>query len=173
MKRRILIFLLILVLLLSACGGETVKTVEYRGRTFILDTENHTITQGDTVYGYEISGDRYTVTYPDGAQYYMSWSGHIGTGGGNSQYHESGRTDGDLLVDLLRDQQPRKKNPENFLLGLICIGLGLLNAAAPYAAWYIGHGWRFENAEPSGAYLTLIRVGGIIMIIVGIIAMLI
>lgn len=171
MKMRIFLLLLILVLLLSACGASKVYTVEERGMTFTVDTENGTITQGDTVYQYEISGNTYTITYPDGATYSMSWSGPIGTGGGSGSYYDSPRVDGDILTDILKDNQPKEKNPENFLLGLLCIGLGILNAAAPYAAWFIGHGWRYEYAEPSEAYLTVIRIFGIIAIIVGIIAL--
>lgn len=173
MKKRMLILLLLLALILTACGGETVKTVEYRGMAFTLDMENGTVTHDGTVYRYEAEthGDssRYTVFYPDGASYTMSWSGNIGTGGGTGGYYDADRMDGDILVDLLRDNLPKEKDPDRFLLCLLVIGLGVFHAAAPYAVWYLHRGWYYRDAEPSELSLTAARIGGIVLIIFGVI----
>lgn len=171
-KRRFLLFL-ILALILTACGAETVKTVEYRGMAFTLDMENGTITHDGTVYEYEAEthGDsaRYTVFYPDGASYTMSWSGNIGGGGGDERYYDADRLDGDILVDLLRDNLPKEKHPGRFGLGLLVVALGVFDAAAPQAAWYLSRGWAYRNAEPSDAALAVARLSGIVLIIIGVI----
>jgi len=55
------------------------------------------------------------------------------------------------------------------LLGLVVIGVGMLVTAFPEGAWYLTHGWRFQNAEPSDAALIFERFGGIVTVIVGIV----
>lgn len=171
MKKRIFLLLLVLVLFLTACGTEPVKTVEYRGMAFTLDTENGIITQEGNVYRYEIapgsSGTAYTITYPDGASYTMTWSGAIGTGGGAGGYFDADRLDGDILIDLLRENQPEKKEPAQYLLCLLVVGVGVLHVAAPYAVWYLRRGWHYRDAEPSALSLAATRIGGIVLIIFG------
>lgn len=173
MKRRIFLVLLLVALLLSACGAETVKTVEYRGMAFTLDMENGTITHDGTVYEYEADthGDstRYTVFYPDGASYSMAWSDYIGGGGGDDRYYDADRLDGDILVDVLRDNLPKEKEPGRFGLCLLVVALGVFYTAAPQAAWYLSRGWAYRNAEPSDAALAVARLSGIVVIIFGVI----
>ena len=55
------------------------------------------------------------------------------------------------------------------LLGMLLIALGAFNALAPKAAWYLSHGWRYKNAEPSEAALFFSRAGGVVLIFFGII----
>ncbi|MBQ3534202.1 MAG: hypothetical protein IJA56_03455 [Clostridia bacterium] len=69
-------------------------------------------------------------------------------------------------MDVLdRDDLPERKtgNP----LGLLLIPLGVLQAVFPQAFWFINHGWRYKDAEPSELALGLGRAGGVIVIIVG------
>ncbi|SEC40511.1 hypothetical protein SAMN05443246_3986 [Paenibacillus sp. GP183] len=47
--------------------------------------------------------------------------------------------------------------------------LGLFNLFAPRAAWYGSIGWKLRDAEPSDAYLIILRIGGGIVCIVAII----
>ncbi|WP_059054481.1 DUF6199 family natural product biosynthesis protein [Paenibacillus senegalimassiliensis] len=48
--------------------------------------------------------------------------------------------------------------------------IGLVNTFAPSFAWYIKEGWKVDgDSEPSEAYLSITRFGGIIAIIIGII----
>lgn len=173
MKRRIIILLLLLAMVLSACGKPEVFTVEKQGMTFTLDTENCTITQNGNVYRYKIdqgnANIKYTVTYPDGATYYMNWSGGIGTGGGNALYNDKPRLDGNILIAILREEMASRNPPDYILVSLLCIGLGIFNAAAPQAACYLSRGWLYKNAEPSEAYLVLTQVSGIALIIGGVI----
>lgn len=173
MKKRFLILFLLLVLVLSACGKDQVQTLEYRDMTFTLDRNSQTITQDGIVYQYDIAdqGDhtRYIITYPDGATYTATHSDTGSTSGSNSLYMEAPRLGGDILVSILRDNQPKQKEPAQYLLCLLLIGLGVFYAAAPYTVWYLLRGWYYHGAEPSGLALAAARIGGVGFIIFGII----
>jgi uncharacterized protein YjeT (DUF2065 family) len=54
------------------------------------------------------------------------------------------------------------------LIPIIFILFGVLNVIYPRASWYMKTGWQFKNAEPSELALTMIRIGGIISIAIGI-----
>ncbi|AZS15019.1 DUF6199 family natural product biosynthesis protein [Paenibacillus lutimineralis] len=57
----------------------------------------------------------------------------------------------------------------NFLMGIICIIIGVLNLAKPEFAWYLKEGWKVDgNSEPSDTYLTFTRISGGVAIFVGI-----
>ena len=45
--------------------------------------------------------------------------------------------------------------------------IGIVDLVAPEAAWYLGGGWKFKDAEPSDAALVLTRIGGGICILIG------
>lgn len=171
MKRHILPLLLALALLL--CGCSRVYTAEHNGTIFTVDTENQTIAQDSTIYQFEIddwgSSTRYIITYPDGATYTAIYSDTGSTSGTNSLYKETPRLGGDILVGILRDNQPKQKEPAQYLLCLLLIGLGIFYVAAPYAVWYLLRGWYYHGAEPSNLSLTAARIGGVGFIIFGII----
>ena len=55
---------------------------------------------------------------------------------------------------------------ENLFFGIICLLIGLFNLFCPYGAWFLGYGWRYENAEPSDLMLIATRIiGGFITLI--------
>lgn len=179
MKRisAILVLLLCLVLLTS-CGPETqtVYTVENNGISYTVDTVNGTIFDGKYTYTYMIrgtgSGSQTTITYPNGATYYWSWHGNVGSGGWSDDYDDRMYVKGSTLRDILSMARPRQQEKSgNPLIGLLLIGLGIWNAVSPQTAWYLSHGWRFKDAEPSEMALGLNRIGGVISIVVGVIAM--
>lgn len=58
-------------------------------------------------------------------------------------------------------------------MGLLFIGLGIWNAVSPYSSWYFSYGWHYKDAEPSDAALGFTRFGGIVAIIIGVIALLV
>lgn len=49
--------------------------------------------------------------------------------------------------------------------------VSVFHLLAPRAAWYLHLGWKLQDAEPSEGYLTFLRFGGGIGIVVGIIMM--
>ncbi len=59
----------------------------------------------------------------------------------------------------------------NGWIGFICIVAGMFAVATPYSAWYLSVGWKFKEAEPSDLALTSHRIGGCVLLIVGLILM--
>ena len=164
MKRSIfLVLCLLAAILLTACGGRRENPNIFEKDGFTVNREAGTITHGEDVYTYEISGggsgSSIRITYPNGATYFWEWIGNGGHGGWSDDYDPVRYTDGDTLIDLVNFQPPRESSG-NPLLGLLVIALGIWNLAAPRTAWYLSYGWRFKDAEPSDAALVLGRVGG-------------
>lgn len=58
------------------------------------------------------------------------------------------------------------------LIGVILLIIGIVNTAAPRFSWYLKDGWKFKDAEPSDGALALIRIGGIVALVIGVIALL-
>lgn len=169
MKRGILLCLLALLLLLTACGGETSSVYEQDGYT--VDLESRTITYEEDVYTYTVSGSgagsEIRITYPNGATYYWTWNGNFGHGGWSDDYDPVRYTDGDTLMELLNfEPEPEKSGPSP-LLAILLLAAGIFNLVSPRAAWYLSYGWRFKNAEPSDAALVLGRLSGGLAILIG------
>lgn len=76
-----------------------------------------------------------------------------------------------VLINVLQKKAPRRTNPGAVVSGLLLMALGLFEAVFPKAAWYLGYGWRYKDAEPSDAALLFGRVGGVIVIVIGFIMM--
>ena len=165
MKRYLALLCLVLLVLLCGCGREPVSTV-YEKDGYTVDTQAQIITKGEDVIRYSFgSNGKVTFTYPDNTT--TSWSQN-GTGT-SSLFFDFDRWPGALdLMDVLdRDDLPERKtgNP----LGLLLIPLGVLQAFFPQAFWFINHGWKYKDAEPSDLALGLGRVGGALVAIIGLI----
>jgi len=174
--RRLLIILLAMLLTASLFGcakQETVYTVDKNGVEFQVDTIEKTISDGKNIYKYEFSGDSSSyhakITYPNGSSYSFSQSGYTGSGSWSGDYNETIYVPGDTLIDIIAEDAPRKGNSGMFFGKLILIALGLFELLAPEASWYISHGWKYKDAEPSEAALVFTRIGGGIVIAVAII----
>lgn len=174
MKRFLILCMALCVLFLSACGKDSgdpnVYDVEYGGKTYTVDQNNRTIAFDGHVCQFEVSGSgstmRFKVTYPNGATY----SGSGWAGSHSDDYDPDRYVSGDTLWDVLEQGRPgEQKNSGHWFIGLLLVGFGILEAAYPQVSWYLSHGWRYKNAEPSDLVLGLGRVTGIIMIIAGII----
>lgn len=183
MKKMCVILLVLLMLLLPACGQEEAQSVYSVGIDNVqltVDTQNMTISDGMYTYHYKAisigSGIQTTITYPNGATFYWSWSGNVGSGGWSEDYDDSIFADGHTLLEVLeqnpstRQKRERSGNP---LVGLLFIGLGLWNVVSPYSSWYFSYGWRYKEVEPSDAALGLTRFGGIVAILVGVVTMIV
>ncbi len=60
----------------------------------------------------------------------------------------------------------------NILICFLFIVIGLFSLVSPNESWYLSHGWKYKNAEPSGTALVFIRISGIISIILGFVVLL-
>lgn len=187
MKRTTAIFALIFaaIMLLAGCKKEplpTVYTVYSYGAPYTIDTQSRTISDGTYTYGYEYaaSGSRVSFTYPDGNVYSAgiqsansSGAGGLSAGSVSADHdYSSGYTDPlSLCYALASTREPKgaASSGANPLLALLLCGVGIFNLAAPKASWYLSYGWRFKDAEPSDAAITLSRIGGGIAVVIGVI----
>lgn len=185
MKRTIAIFALIFAaaMLLAGCKKEpapTVYTVYSYGAPYTIDTQGRTISDGTYTYGYEYaaSGSSVSFTYPDGNVYSAgistansSGAGGVSAGSISADYdYNSGYTDPlSLCYALTSPRETERASDTNPLVALLLCGVGIFNLAAPKASWYLSYGWRFKDAEPSDAAITLSRIGGGIAVVIGVI----
>lgn len=188
MKRTIAMLALVFaaMLLFAGCKKEPlpkVYTVYSYGAPYTIDTEGRTISDGTYTYGYEYaaSGSSVSFTYPDGNVYSAgiqsansSGAGGLSAGSVSADYdYSSGYTDPLSLCYALtspRETERAASSGSNhpFVALLLC-GVGIFNLAAPKASWYLSYGWRFKDAEPSDAAITLSRIGGGIAVVIGVI----
>ncbi len=189
MKRTTAIFALIFAaaMLLAGCKKEplpTVYTVYSYGAPYTIDTQGCTISDGTYTYGYEYaaSGSSVSFTYPDGNVYSAgiqsansSGAGGVSAGAISADYdYSSGYTDPLTLYRALTSpRETEKASDTNPLVALLLCGVGIFNLAAPKASWYLSYGWRFKDAEPSDAAITLSRIGGGIAIVIGVIMLIV
>ena len=176
----ILCFVLLL-LFLTACAGEkpasNTETVEYRGKTYVIEynpnSTSGTITVEGMVCEFGVSGSadhtKFEVTYPDGSHYSRTEFGNSWAGGMSEDYDPPSYAKGDVLWEVLdaKNYAEKESRGGQIFLGLLVAGLGLLNVIRPKTAWYVNHGWRYKNAEPSEAALLFGALGGVMAILIG------
>lgn len=173
----------LLLALLTGCAGEdpaepVIQTIQWMDKTFEINRTDGTISSGGETCRYRIEDDgnktTYTILYDDGAEYYMIWEEYMGYGGWNQQYTDNHHSSGGDFVEVLKENQPQMKGirlSEHFLWGLLVIAIGVINVWAPYGAWFLEHGLYYKDAEPSDIALNLIRAGGVLMIVGGVVLM--
>ena len=185
MKRTIAMLALVFaaMLLFAGCKKEplpTVYTVYSYGAPYTIDTQSRTISDGTYTYGYEYaaSGRSVSFIYPDGNVYSAgistansSGAGGVSAGTISADYdYSSGYTDPlSLCYALTSPRETERASDTNPLVALLLCGVGIFNLAAPKASWYLSYGWRFKDAEPSDAAITISRIGGGIAVVIGVI----
>lgn len=174
MKRFLAFCAALCFLLLAACsadrGDPNIYDVEYGGKLYSVDLIGQTISVDGYTCTFQVTHNgRFIVTYPDGSTY--SADADIGWGGSHSENFDPERyVSGDTLWEVLEQDHPdAKQNPTHGGLGIVLVLFGVLETAFPQASWWLSHGWRYKNAEPSDLALGLGRTVGIIMILAGII----
>lgn len=56
----------------------------------------------------------------------------------------------------------------NIGVGLLIIIIGVLNVFSPETMWHLGEGWKYKDVETSDAALTMQRIGGVAVVVVGV-----
>ena len=160
------------ILFLCACsfsgGTEAVYTLEKGGKSFTVDTENTTISDGTNVYHYTFSGDsshyQINIVYPDGSSYWWQMNNGSGYGGWSDQYHENRFVSGEVLCEVVEAGMPKPASSKNFFLIILLLGLGIFNIVSPRTAWYLEYGWRYTDVQPSELALWLNRGAGLLLL---------
>lgn len=162
------------LLLVTACGQEkgdpNVYDVEYNGKIYSLNQIERTISVDGYTCQFDITHNgRFVVTYPDGSTY--SADSDIGWGGSHSENFDPEKyVSGDTLWEVLEQDRPgARTNNTHAGLGILLLMFGIIETVFPQASWWLSHGWRYKNAEPSDLALGLGRASGVIMILIGII----
>ena len=171
---RILILFLLTTALLCGCLREPSLsyTVTRDGKTFTVDTQNRTISDGQYEYAYYLSGNTVRITYPNGSTYTWNHEGNaVGSGGWSGDYNPEAYVDGETLVEVLSPDSDSGSGGR-IALGLLLAALGLWQILAPRSVWFLTNGWRFKSAEPSDLALGLHRAGGVACLFFGVIAIL-
>lgn len=173
-----LLSVLLALLMLCACGsaGTQPYTVTRDGKTYTVDNEHSTISDGTYTYAVSWSGDEVTITYPDGSTYWMHFSSGSGVGfsygGWSDDYGPGPYEDGSVLLNVLNEQRPdRDGGGSHLLLALLLLPVGIFHVAAPETAWMLSHGWKYKNAEPSDLALAANRIGGVLCILAAVAAL--
>ncbi len=175
---RFLLPLLVLALMLSGCAAASAEPYTYtfsrddQVKTITVNPEEKTILDGTDVYTYQTeksgSGTSYVIDYPNGAVYHWTAGKNGGAGGWSGDYDDQTYISGNILVWAIEENQPREKIG-NVFLGLLLVGVGALNFFLPELPFRLKYGWRFRDAEPSDAYLTMAKIGGLLGAILGLI----
>ncbi len=171
MKKLLLILVLVFTMLLGSCSAQNKDTydVTFQNRTFTVNTINKTITYEGQAYRYEVNGSTVTITYPDNSEYWWTQQKNGGHGGWSDNYDENEYIPGPDLIAVLTSETPSNKSQKNYFLIVLFIALGLWNVVSPYTSWYLSHGWKYKNAEPSEAVLIVSRIAGGILVLAGVI----
>ena len=140
------------------------------GEPYTLDKETQKISIYNKTYSYRTDQEIFYLTYPDGAVFSVSPSGAVWYGSSNQHY----ALPGDLISILEKHhveisaagQAVQKPHP---LLGMLLIIIGILDALCPKISWQLTIGWKIKNGEPADFYLTVVRVIGVLLALIGII----
>ena len=175
MKKRLcaILLLVLLCLTMTACGKEDTYTVTRGNKTFPVDTVNATISDGEHLYYYTLSGNaenyNLDITYPDGSTYWCQRNSGAHIGGWSNGYEEGRYVDGMTLADILEEGMDTTPALRFLPVSILLAATGLWSAISPHSAWYVSWGWRYKDAEPSDAALTAERFGGIFAVFLAIV----
>ncbi|TCT16724.1 hypothetical protein EDC18_10119 [Natranaerovirga pectinivora] len=191
MKKRLLLMIFV-ILILSSCYGRGNNNIQYRGRTYGLEkvTNNSYVFKSSSGGGaitintfdrsssmkrydvyigsnvYILNGDtnRINVIYPNGQKTFAMRNG----GAGKLVEGYPWPIDFMHLIISFEEMINRPKtNNEHFFYGIIFIGIGIYSYKNPELGWYLKHGWKYRNAEPSDFYIAGIKVLCVILVLIG------
>ncbi len=170
MKKLLVIFVLVVAVLLSACGQKSYQ-VASGGKVYTVDPEAHTVSDGSYRYSYQLSGSRDTytlrITYPNG-MVYLEQKNDMMTGSSWSTENPDSRYASSDTLSAVITRQLKKDMGASIGGCIVLLAAGLWALLAPYSLWKLSFGWRYANAEPSDAALLVNRICGGVLIVLGI-----
>lgn len=170
----LLLFIITIMLLCSCTQGESLYKIEKSGIALEVNKETNTIYDGTNMYYFNFAGNKsdyeIEITYPDGSTYWCEMDNGSGNMGWSNDYNPGKYIDGDILASTLLEDAPKasKHSDVSVIAFLVLIILGVFNIVSPQFAWYLQYGWRYKDAEPSDMALVINRVGGVVIILIGI-----
>jgi len=130
----------------------------YEGKTYVMT--------------YDVSSRKtdIEVKYPDGKTYFL----HKEFGDNVSVTSGSGSPEGypeleEFSSFIEKKDSIKSKGSGDVWLGVLMFVLGVINAVNPRISFYFSKGWMYRDVEPSDLYLGVARIGGYILIAVGLI----
>ncbi len=187
MNRRICftLFIICFGIGLSGCSKKEIATdfpVEISGQNVVISFSQDTWSEGKIiadsgVYIFVYSYDgTFTVIYPNGRTYHQSPSGSAMTSSWN---HDKTPEELGYLspIGISWAIEAISHTPESNgfhpLLSLALLALGIWGISAPKSIWWLNHGWRFKNAEPSELSLAVYRIIGGLEVLFAILTLLV
>lgn len=176
-KYNIFVMLFCAVLfLLSACGIKEEYTFNESNGIYTVNTSSQTINHWEFTYKYEVSGNSYTIIYPDHSYYsavYDSRQSSDYSFTNSPDYKEKKYEPAGPVIELLRKiYEPEPVPIQNIIFAIIFAAVGLCSIIFPGAVLFLSHGWYFKKAQPSDLAIFLTRLSGGVFLIAAVICIL-
>lgn len=173
------LMLVLIFSLFTSCGvkNESLSTVEYEttvdGQIVVIsyDKRNNstgTVTANNYTCTYEYAKDgRLKISYPDGSSFtYFNYTGY----GSPTSTYPNGISLAWAIEDAIESSSKNSNAPNsNFFIGLLIIAVGALNLFGTKRVWWLSHGWKYKDAEPSELALAIYQFSGGLCIFAGVI----
>lgn len=172
--------------MLFGCSKETAANIDYAatidGQDAVISFLEGSLSEGTIkadngtyTFAYSMDGTL-SIVYPNGYIYSQK-----DIGGGiavpidydASAVEKLGYIDGFSLARAISSAADRGHGDTDgvpIILSLFLLAVGIWFVSVPRSAWWISKGWYFKNAEPSDLALIVYRVGGCMLVFVGIIS---
>ena len=135
------------------------------------------------------------IRYPTGATYTKYTAFDIAISGGDGTVSEpntdpsqedDGQYKGDvdenryvpgrILVKAVKSavyqkeaqNRDRERRTGYVFIAIFLLAIGLVNALWPKMIWYLRHWWSVEGGEPTDAFLSITRIGGVVATVIGV-----
>ena len=191
------LFLLLALLIFGLLGCAQDKTIYERtvnGKTYVINREENTVTCDGVVCRYSILGvkvgnfysGQLTIMYPNGSWYARDIDSNgylvLGSEETSDDYSDSIYPRGEDLCFVMEEftlsaaNSNGKTTTQNgrivkILVGLVVICMGAVNLFFPGLFFSLKYALWVQNAEPTDFALGMSRIGGVILIIMGVVFM--
>ena len=180
MKRWLLCCMTLMMLFLSACGGDRPYEVKQEGQTFFVNPVERTVSwegndEGSPVVyntGWDQETDWVELTYPDGSTFRRYWQDGLQYESVSDDYDAARYPSGDVLLKALgREVLSGGSESESWMvgcgIGVLFLGLGGFYALLPQWALERRTGGASAGVAPSPVAVKLTRLLGLLGVAIG------